>query len=87
MRSIFLAAACFAVAACSGGSESGNASNDVNALTTDNMLMDQNMSLDSNGAAMGMNMDAGAAADSNTQNLLEKDATTNDRDTNLANGI
>jgi hypothetical protein len=83
MRRILLAGVVLAISACSGGG-SGNNANDANALAADNTLFDQNMMLDQN----AMNgMDANGAVDANTQNLMEKDATTHDPDTNLANGL
>jgi len=83
MRMIALAAAALALSACGGGEDT--AANDVNALGTDNLLMDDNLLLDTN---TGMNgMDANMAVDSNTANMMMKDATTNDADTNLANGL
>ena len=84
MRMIALAAAALALSACGGG-DSGTAADDANALGTDNLLMDDNLLLDTN---TGMNgLDANASVDSNTQNMMMKDATTNDADTNLANGL
>ena len=87
MRMILLAGAALALSACgSGGGET--AANDSNALMADNMLMDENLMLDTNASINGTTgLDANAAVSSSTQNLLEKDATTNDPDTNLANGL
>ena len=86
MRRIFLACAVLAISACGGGNDT--AANEANALAADNMMLDQNMMLDENVSMDAMtNMDANAAVDANTQNLMVKDATTNDPDTNLANGL
>ncbi len=97
MRTILLAGAILALSACGGGETE---TSDANAVTADNMMMDQNMmldpnmTLDQNGAMgdMGNMGGAGAAGaggtvDANTQNMMMKDATTNDPDTNLANGM
>jgi hypothetical protein len=87
MRTIAVAAVALALSAC-GGSGSEPAANEVNALTPDNMMMDENLLLESsnltNGAA---GMDANGSVNAATANLMEKDAVTNDPDTNLANGI
>ena len=85
MRTILLAGVALALSACgSGGSET--AAND--ALSADNMLMDENLMLDPNASVDGTtNLDANGAVNSTTQNLMEKDAVTNDPDTNLANGL
>ena len=84
MRMIALAAAALALSACGGDRDTAN---DANALGTDNLLMDDNLMLDSNLSINGTDLDANGAVDSNTQNLMMKDATTNDADTNLANGL
>lgn len=85
MRMIVLAAAALALSACGGGDTTAN---DANALTADNMLMDENLMLDPNASINGTTaLDDNASVNSATQNLLEKDATTHDPDTNLANGI
>jgi hypothetical protein len=87
MRMIALAAAALALAAC--GSNGGDtAADDSNTLGTDNLLMDENLLLDSNTSLNGMTgVDANGSVDSNTQNMMMKDAATNDPDTNLANGL
>ncbi len=78
------------LSACGGGSQTGG---DNNAMAADNMMMDQNMTMDQNmmmdPAAMNgtTNMGAGGTVDANTQNMMMKDATSNDADTNLANGL
>ena len=81
MRKILLAGVALALSACGGG---GTETNNAAVLTTDNMLMDENMMLDQN---MMNGMDANATIDANTANLMMEDATTNDADTNLANGL
>lgn len=89
MRMILLAGAVLALSACGGG----NDSNEANALAPDNMMMDgnmaldQNMMVDQNGAMNGSAAAGNGAVDAATQNMMQKDANTNDRDTNLANGI
>ena len=87
MRTILLAGVALALAACgSGGSET--AANEANALSADNMLMDENLMLDPNASIDGATtLDANGSVNASTQNLMEKDATTNDPDTNLANGL
>lgn len=85
MRTILLAGVALALSACGGGAETAN---DTNMLMDDNMMMDQNMMVDPNMSVDAMNgMGANGMVDSNTANLMEKDATTNDADTNLANGL
>jgi len=94
MRKMILAAvAVLGLSACGGGGSESEA-NQANGMTTDNMMLDPNMTLDQNGMGgmNGMNgmapMDGNAAGmDANTQNMMQQDATTNDPDTNLANGI
>jgi hypothetical protein len=83
MRMILLAGAALALSACGGGAEKAD---ETNVLTADNMLMDENMSMDMN-ASMNMGADVNAATDANSVNMMVEDATTNDPDTNLANGI
>jgi hypothetical protein len=86
MRVIWLAGVALALSACGGGGET--AANDSNAIMADNMLMDENLMLDPNASINGTTgLDANASANATTQNLMEKDATTNDPDTNLANGL
>jgi hypothetical protein len=97
MRNLLLAAgAALTLAACGGGETQSNEMAADNAMMNDMMMndaaamngMDANMTMDANGT-MGANgtMDANAAMDANTQNAMMKDATTNDPDTNLANGM
>jgi hypothetical protein len=98
MRNLLLAAgAALTLAACGGGETQSNEMAADNAMS-DNMMMtndaaamngmDANMMMDANGT-MGANgtMDANATMDANTHNAMMKDATTNDPDTNLANGM
>ena len=86
MRTIFLAGAVLAISACGGGNDT--AANEANAMAAENMMLDDNTMLDQNASIDAMtNMDANAAVDANTQNLMVQDATTNDPDTNLANGL
>jgi hypothetical protein len=86
MRTIALASLALALSACGGG---GDATGDeANALSADNMMMDENLMMDPNLSANGtMSLDSNGAANSATQNLMAKDARTNDPDTNLANGL
>lgn len=85
MRTILLAGLALALSACGGGSDTAE---DSNVLAGDNLLMDQNLMVDPNLSVDGMNgMGANSAVDSNTQNMMQKDAATNDPDTNLANGL
>jgi len=83
MRTILLAGVALALSACGGGGET--AAND--AIAADNMLMDENLMLDPNTSINGTTLDANASVNATTQNLMEKDAVTNDPDTNLANGL
>lgn len=84
MRKFLIAGAVLAVSACGGGNEADEANN----VSADNMLLEQNMMLDQNAALDTINgMEANGALDSNTANLMIQDATTNDSDTNLANGL
>jgi hypothetical protein len=90
MRMIALAAVALALSACGGG-ESGTSADGAN-VSTDNLMMDDaNMMLDANASMNGMGgaggMDANMSTNAATENLMMKDATTNDADTNLANGL
>jgi hypothetical protein len=85
MRTILLAGVALALSACGSGGET--TANDMNAMTADNMLMDENLMLDPNASINGTTLDANASVNATTQNLMEKDAVTNDPDTNLANGL
>ena len=85
MRAILLAGLALALSACGGGGDP--ADNGANALGADNLLMDENMMMDAN-AMNGMGgMDANMSTNGATENLMIQDATTNDADTNLANGL
>jgi hypothetical protein len=87
---ILLAGAVLALSACGGG---GSEANEANALATDNMMLDGNLAgdanlmIDQNGTVNAATMGANSAADANTAAAMAKDATTNDPDTNLANGL
>jgi hypothetical protein len=102
MRVILLAGLALATAACGGGETEATDANTMatdNMMMDSNMMMDGNMMMDANGAMMDANgsMTGGAmngagtmgngAMDANSQNMMMKDATTNDPDTNLANGM
>ena len=89
MRMILVAGAALALSACGGG---GSEANQANSAALDNMTFDQNLMMDQGlggDANMAMNGAAGMgnAMDPNTQNMMRQDATTNDPDTNLANGL
>ena len=82
MRALILAAgAALTLSAC-GGADSA-AENDMNAMTADNMMIEDNamMANDIGG------MDGNAATNADTENMMMNDLTTNDADTNLANGM
>jgi hypothetical protein len=82
---IALASVALALSACGGNND---AASDANALATDNMLIDENLLLDANTSINGATgTDANASVNASTENLMVKDATTNDPDTNLANGL
>ncbi|HET9639700.1 MAG TPA: hypothetical protein VFP12_10870 [Allosphingosinicella sp.] len=84
MRILALAAVALALSACGGD----RAADDANVLATDNLMVDDNLMLDANAsmnAAGGV--DANASTNASTENLMAKDAVTNDPDTNLANGL
>ena len=85
MRALILVAgAALAVSACSGGGQSEG--NEVDTLAVNNLIVDENTAA---GMNMGgeMNMDMNATGDAATQNMMMNDMTTNDPDTNLANGM
>jgi hypothetical protein len=85
MRIIALAGLALALSACGGNNSN---SDEANALGTDNLMIDDNMMLDANASMNGSGgMDANASTNASTENLMMKDATTNDADTNLANGL
>ena len=87
MRMIALAAVALALSACGSG-ESGASADEANALTADNMMMGDNPMLDANASMNATGgMDANASTNAATENLMMKDAATNDPDTNLANGL
>ena len=85
MRAILILGAFVALSACGGG---GAESDAVNTAEIDNLTVDDNLAMDP-----AMNMDGNAALDGNlagnsaTENAMIKDLTTNDADTNLANGM
>ena len=80
MRSIVLiAGAALALAGCDSRSEADNN------MTVDNLAVD-NLVLN-DGTAMDANLTANMPADSDTANMMANDLTTNDADTNLANGL
>ena len=84
-------AAALTLAACGGGETQSNDMAADNAMmmndSTDMNGMDANMTMDANMMGANGTMDANATMDSNTHNAMMKDATTNDPDTNLANGM
>ncbi len=89
MRKMVLAGMALAISACSGGGgENVQQANDMNAMSGDNMMMsDPNMMMDQNMSMNATAPGANTAVDANTQNLMMQDATSNDADTNLANGL
>jgi hypothetical protein len=103
MRMILLAGLALATTACGGGeSDATNTMATDNMMMDSNMMMDGNVMMDANGAMMDANgammdangamnsaggMGANGSMDAATQNAMMKDATTNDPDTNLANGM
>jgi hypothetical protein len=84
MCKFWLAGAVFALSACGGGggSDSGNADANVNSIAPENNTFDQNVAVESQVNAAAAN----GSIDANTQAAMQKDATTHDHDTNLANG-
>ena len=85
MRSIFLiAGAALALSACGSGGEGEEA----NTLVVNDMTMDDSATANAmlNGDLNGMTI-GNETMDANTQNAVEQDLTTNDADTNLANGL
>jgi len=81
MRALILAAgAALALSACGGNNDTAT-NEDLNAMTADNMALDQNAA----GTAGGM--DGNLATNATTENMMMNDLTTNDADTNLANGM
>ena len=82
MRALLVAGAALALSACGGGETETNAANEADPLAMDNLMMDPNLS-----TGMTPGMDANGTMDANMQNMLIEDATTNDADTNLANGM
>jgi hypothetical protein len=92
---LMIAGAALAVAGCSGG----NDSNEVDTLAVNNLVVDDgtmrngDMTGDMNAMTMNGDMNAVTTGDmngmsaSNVQELQQKDLTTNDADTNLANGL
>lgn len=85
MRIIALAALALGLSACG---DRGSSTDEANALTADNMMMNELMSdtnmVDANATG---GMDANASTNAATENMMAKDAVTNDPDTNLANGL
>ena len=93
MRTIALAAVALALSACGGNdsAQDANALGTENLMVDDNLMMDSNAMLDANASMNGMGeaggMDANASTNASTENMMMQDATTNDADTNLANGL
>jgi len=85
MRMIALAGLALALSACGGGDTKAD---EANAVLADNVLTDDNMMFDPNSSMTGAGgLDGNASTNAATENLMQKDATTNDPDTNLANGL
>ena len=72
--------AALGLAACGGNDAATN--NDMNAMTADNMMVDQNAAMTGPGG-----MDGNVETNATTENMMMNDLTTNDADTNLANGM
>ena len=102
MRSLMvLAIGTLGLCACSsGGNNNADANKDMNALTDQNMMIDQNAMgdqnamMDANGMTDVNAMTNAGGADANTatnsaeeNGLKKKDLQTNDKDTNLQNGL
>ena len=88
MRALLtIAGAALALAGCSGADNS----NEVDTLAVNNLVVDDGTTMNADmNAMMPGDMNAMTANDMNamnTQELQQKDLTTNDADTNLANGI
>ena len=89
MRALVLVAgAALTLSACN----NANDANEVDTLAVNNLIVDGDaMTADANAMvdpATGLPMDANAMATDNSLNAAEqKDLTTNDADTNLANGL
>ena len=89
MKTAALAAA-LTLSACGGGETQTNEMAADNAVMDNTMAMDpamMNGTMDANAMDANMTMDANGTVDANTVNAMAKDATTNDPDTNLANGM
>ena len=85
MRASILAfAAVLALSACGKGNDQANA--DLNATDPNaaNMMMTDDNAAMANGAG---GMDMNTATNAATENAMAKDLNTNDKDTNLANGM
>ena len=83
MRSIILiAGAALAVSACAESGDEANNEMAVENLTVDNLVLNDTMGMDGNIA-----LDGNVAMDPATENAVLNDLTTNDADTNLANGM
>jgi hypothetical protein len=85
---LIIAAAALAVAGCSGGADTAN---EVDTLAVNNLVVDDGTAVNADmNAMMPSDMNAMTVNDlnaMNTQELQQKDLTTNDADTNLANGL
>jgi hypothetical protein len=87
MRILALAGVALALSACGGGNDATSA-NGANAFSDENLMMDENMMMDGNASMNGMGgMDANMSTNASTENMMMNDMTTNDPDTNLANGL
>ena len=89
MRSLLIiAGAALALAGCSGGADSNN---EADTLAVNNLIVDDGTTMNADmNAMMPGDMNAMTANDMNamnTQELQQKDLTTKDADTNLANGL
>ncbi|HYI40368.1 MAG TPA: hypothetical protein VE053_08625 [Allosphingosinicella sp.] len=81
---IALAGTALALSACG----SGDRTTEANTMATDNLVIEDNLMMEPDATMNGTaGMDANASTNASTENMMMKDATTNDPDTNLANGL
>jgi hypothetical protein len=87
VRMIMMGSLALALAACSGGG-SGSGEGEANAGGAMNMGSDPNMTVDQPGEVDELlNLEADESADPVVENRMEQESSTNDPDTNLANGL
>lgn len=86
---LIIAGAALTLAACNSGDKNDN---QLDTLAVNNLVVDDSTMMNGDMNAMGTDMngmttDDANAMSANTQELQQKDLNTNDRDTNLANGL